>query len=64
MTLQYPKTIHAMIGHAEAIKLARLASKRPQGTSIPRGSAQSGRGGVMQRGVGDMQRGGFWKFRP
>ena len=61
VTLQYPKTIHAAIGHAEAIELAGLASRRPRGISVPRGGAQSGRGGVMQRGVGGMQRGGFWR---
>ena len=61
VTLQYPKTIHAAIGHAEAIELAGLASRRPRGTSVPRGGAQSGRGGVMQRGAGGMQRGGFWR---
>ena len=61
VTLQYPKTIHAVIGHAEAIELAGLASRRPRGTSVPRGGAQSGRGGVTQRGAGGMQRGGFWR---
>ena len=61
VTLQYPKTIHAAIGHAEAIELAGLASKRSQGISVPRGGAQSGRGGVTQRGAGGMQRGGFWR---
>ena len=54
VTLQYPKTIHAAIGHAEAIELAGLASRRPRGTSVPRGGAQFGRGGVMQRGTGGM----------
>ena len=54
VTLQYPKTIKAAIGHAEAIELAGLASRRPRGISVPRGGAQSGRGGVMQRGVGGM----------
>ena len=61
MTLQYPKTIHAAIGHAEAIELANLASRRPRGGFTSRGGAQSGRGGVGggQRGSG--QRGGFWR---
>ena len=35
VTLQHPKTIHATIGHAEAIELARLASRRPRGTLFP-----------------------------
>ena len=61
VTLQYPKTIHAAIGHAKSIELARLASRRPRGTSVPRGGAQSGRVGVMQRGARGMQRGGFWR---
>ena len=61
VTLQYPKTIHAAIGHAEAIELAELASRRHRGTSVPRGGAQSGRGGVIHRGVGGVQRGGFWR---
>ena len=59
VTLQYPKTIHAAIGHAEAIELAGLASRRPRGTFGPRVGALCGRGGVMQRGAGGMQRGGF-----
>ena len=61
VTFQYLKTIHAAIGHAEAIELARLASRRPRGTSVPRGGAHCGRGGVIQRGAGGMQRGGFWR---
>ena len=39
VTLQYPKTIHAAIGHAEAIELAGLESRRPRGTSVPKGGA-------------------------
>ena len=61
VTLQYLKTIHAAIGHAEAIELVGLGSRRPRGTYVARGGAQSGRGGVMQRGAGGMQRGGFWR---
>ena len=61
VTLQYPKTIHAAIGHAKAIELAELASRRPRGTSVPRVDAQSGRGGAMQRGARGRQRGGFWR---
>ena len=63
MTLQYPKTIHAVIGHVEAIELAGLVSRRPRGTFIPRGGVQSGRGGVMQKGSGNIQQGGFWRRR-
>ena len=55
VTLKYPKTIHAAIGHAEAIELTGLTSKRPRGTFIARGGAQSSHGGVKQRGAGGMQ---------
>ena len=51
VTLQYPKTIHVAISHAETIELAGLASRRSRGKSVPRGGAQSSRGGVMQRGA-------------
>ena len=54
MTLQYLKMIHATIGHAEAIELIGLASRRLGGTLVPRGGAQSSRGGVMQRGARGM----------
>ena len=73
VTLQYPKTIHAAIGHAEAIELAGLASRRPRGASVPRGGAQSGRGGVMQEELevcseadfGDVDREvDIWEVRP
>ena len=34
INLQYPKKIHVAIGYAEAIDLAELVSKRPQGAFV------------------------------
>ena len=62
VTLQYPKTIHAAIGHAEAIELGGLASKRlSRNIFFPEVVHNLVDGGVMQRGARGMQRGGFWR---